>query len=597
MARFRKELIGKRDWQYGAAEEDSFIQDQIESLAKTTGLSQLCLRICWQRGLQDAESIQRFLSPSLEHLTSPFLIQDMDRAVERLVALRSEGGRLRVFGDYDVDGTCAAALLFRFFNEIQLPCDVEQPDRFKDGYGLNKEAIERAKNDEVNVLVTVDCGITSFEAAELAREYGIDLIVVDHHQIDPKRGLPVAQAVVNPQREDCQSGLKQLCGCGLAFYLAMSLRSKGRELGWFQSIPMPNLKQYLDLVVLATAADMVPLTGDNRILVKHGLDVLRQTQKPGLKALLDVAGIRSRDVSPGHLGFTLGPRINASGRMASAGMALRVLTTSDPEEGLKLARDLEALNRERADIQNQIWDEVRSRVEAGLEAGKFQHAVVLGDPNWHEGVVGIVASKVTEVFHKPAVILSMREDMAKGSVRSYGGKNVLQALRSCSHLLMGFGGHKMAAGLSLDFSKVEELASSFDQAIAEQESKKSLSPIRVDGQCSVDDLSLGVLREIEKLAPFGPGNPEPIFQLSARVQGKRVLKQRHLKMFLVDQGDSVGATRTLDAIWFNAAEDQEVLDKVLAPQTAQWVGVPEINRFRGQETPNFRVYDWRETNV
>ena len=303
---------------------------EISLLREQTGLSPLTLRTCVTRGLHSAEAIREFLNPRFDALCSPLKIRDMDKAVERLSRARSAQEHVRIFGDYDVDGTTGAALLSWIFKEYGLSASARQPDRFKDGYGLNVKAVEEAVADGAKILLTVDCGITSFDAARKARELGIDLIVVDHHQLDPVRGLPEALAVLNPQRPDCESGLKQLCGCGLAFYLAMALRAHGRTQSWWPAGSEPNLKTHLDLVVMATAADMVPLTGDNHVLVRYGLEVLKASRKPGVRALLEAAGLGAREISPGHLGFVLGPRINASGRMQSASLALELLTTEDP---------------------------------------------------------------------------------------------------------------------------------------------------------------------------------------------------------------------------------------------------------------------------
>ena len=358
------------------------------------------------------------------------------------------------------------------------------------------------------------------------------MIIIDHHQIDPQKGLPPALAVINPQRSDCTSGLKQLCGCGLAFYFAMALRSHGRQEGWFKDKGEPNLKQHLDLVVMATAADMVPLTGDNHILVRYGLEVLKTAKKPGVKALMESAGLGSRDLSPTHLGFVLGPRINASGRMQSASLALELLTTQDPGRAIELASELERLNQERATLQNQIWDEIRVRVEKGLAEGKYRHGIVVADSGWHEGVVGIVASRVTETFRKPAAVIALREDFGKGSVRSYGGKDVLAALRECSSHLLGFGGHRHAAGLSLSLEKVDQFADAFDQALENIQMEASGGTLFVEGSCALDDLDVRSLQELEKLGPFGPGNPEPVFMVRATVRNHRVLKGRHLKLNL-----------------------------------------------------------------
>ncbi len=586
----------------------------LDRLAQQTGLSRLTLQVCVQRGFEGPEAIQAFLTPRLDQLTPASRIQDLERAAERLAQAREAHERIRVFGDYDVDGTTATALLlwvFRDFGWPEAEVDAVQPDRFRDGYGLGVSAVEQAAQDGIQVLVTVDCGITSFEAAARARDLGIDLIVVDHHSIDPERGLPPAYAIVNPKRRDCLSGLTQLCGCGLAFYLAIGLRQVGRMRQWFN--PAPNLKQHLDLVVLATAADRVPLTGDNHVLVKVGLEVLKASQKPGVKALLEAAGLGLKELSPGHLGFVLGPRINASGRLQSASLALELLTTQDPAQAAILAQTLEGLNRERSDIQNQIWDDLRLRVEQEMTQGKHAAAVVVADPGWHEGVVGIVASRVTEAFQKPAVVLAIRdaEGFAKGSVRSYGDCDVLEALRECSSHLLGFGGHRFAAGLSVATSQWEAFAEAFNQAVAQAtrpEELRKASALWVEGECQVSDLTVQTVEELERLGPFGPGNPEPVFVIRADVGDYRILKERHLKLTLQSPMDvqepeipfpSQGRARVregaVDAIWFHAAERPEVLEQVTAQEASYWAGVPELNRFRGRVTPTFRVRDWRES--
>ena len=592
-------FFGNRRWKVRGtkAGPDSELERNFESrireLHEKTGLSPVTLRVCLQRGLETAEEISTYLTPKLDQLTDPHKIKDMNEAVERLVLAKKQGEKVRVFGDYDVDGTCGAALLTWIFKELGISSDAVQPDRFKDGYGLNVKAVEAAR-EAAQVLITVDCGITSFEPIRRARELALDVIVVDHHQIDPVKGLPDALAVIDPQRADCPSGLKQLCGCGLAFYLAMALRARWRKEGWFEAGKEPNLKAHLDLVVIATAADQVPLTGDNRILVRHGLEVLRNSKKPGVRALMEVAGLGSRTLSPGHLGFTLGPRINASGRMDSASIALEMLTTSDAARGLALALQLEQLNKERSEVQNRIWDEIRLQVEKAIAAGHFKHGILVADPGWHEGVVGIVASRVTETFHRPAAVVALREDLGKGSVRSFGGKDVLAAIRACSDLLLGFGGHRHAAGFSVGLGQVEELARRFDEALATIPREYEQDILLVEGECTVSDLNIKTLEELESLGPFGTGNPEPVFTMRASVQSTRVIKERHLKLQLQEcdvQAVSNGS-RALEALWFNIAE--RVDPSELMDGHGEWAGVPELNRFRGQVTPQLRVKDFRK---
>lgn len=577
----------------GRTEEE--LSQLIHSLQGETGLSPITLRVCILRGFDSPKAIRDYLSPKFENLTHPSKIRDMDQGVLRLSQARAQGEKVRIFGDYDVDGTTGAALLtwvLRDFGYSPQLFDVRQPDRFKDGYGLNPGAVEEAVRDGVRVLVTVDCGITSFVAAQKARELGLDLIVIDHHQIDPEKGLPPALAVINPQRADCESGLKQLCGCGLAFYFALALRLQGRKEGWFQERGEPNLKQHLDLVVMATAADMVPLTGDNHILVRYGLEVLRNAKKPGVKALMESAGLGAKTLSPSHLGFVLGPRINASGRMQSASLALELLTTLDSGRASELAFELERLNQERASLQNQIWDEIRARVEKGIAEGKYRHGIAVADSNWHEGVVGIVASRVTEMFRKPAAVIALREDFGKGSVRSYGGKDVLAALRECSKTLLGFGGHRHAAGLSVSLDQMDHFAAAFDQALEKIPMEKSGGILYFEGDCSLDELDVKSLQELESLGPFGPGNPEPVFRVKASVKNHRVLKGRHFKLNL-----STEIGRPMEAIWFHAAERSDIAMDSLSKEESEWAGVPELNRFRGLVTPTFRVRDWRKIEV
>jgi len=576
-----------REW---IPRDERFLSEEGKRLAtelrKSTGLTDLTIRLCISRGLTSAEEIQEFLNPKLDRLRDPLTIRDMDRAVERLARAREAGEPVRIFGDYDVDGTTGAALLSWFFREAGFYYEATQPD------GLGVKAVQETAEKKFPILVTVDCGITSFDAAEAARELGIDLIIIDHHQIDAVRGLPPAFAVVNPQRPDDESGLKELCGCGVAFYLIRAVRAEGRKRGWWPSGQEPNLKKHLDLVVMATAADMVPLIGDNHILVKQGLEVLKASTKPGVAALLDSAGLMHRDFGPSSLGFAIGPRINASGRMSNASHALELLTTEDRNRAVTLAGDLERLNQERQALQNTIWDEVRLRVEAGLAAGKYRHAILVGDANWHEGVVGIVASKVTETFRKPAAVLALREDYGKGSVRSYGGKDVLEALRRSSGLLRSFGGHKYAAGLSVELVNFEDLAIAFDEAVGSlEDAHAGERPLLTEGDATIEELDFKTLQEIERLGPFGPGNPEPIFVVRAKTVGHSVMKGRHLKLSLAGTGIAPGSL--MEAVWFHAAEREETFAAATRGENL-WAATPEINRFRGRATPTLRVKDRRD---
>ncbi len=582
----------KQIWTYKNQEES--LKKAALSLSEAAGISLMAATLCVNRGLSSAEEVRVFLNPKLENLTHPFKIQDLEKAARRIFDSqnRPDPEKIRVFTDYDVDGTTGAALLTWFFRDLKFNFSVRQPDRFKDGYGLNVGAVEEAHADGVKILITVDCGITNFDAAKKAAELGIELIIVDHHSIDPIHGVPLAFAAIDPQRSDDSSGLKMLCGCALAFYLSLGIRSLARDAGYFHQhaangVIEPNMKNLLDLVVIATAADMVPLIGDNRILVKHGLDILKETQKPGLKSLCEHAGFSNKTMNASSLGFSIGPRINASGRMGSAETAYRILISKDPTESHQLAQELESINKQRADLQNQIWDEVRAMVSEGIEGGKFSHAVVVASSNWHEGVVGIVASKVTDHFKRPAIVMAIREDgIAKGSVRSYAGYNVLEALHLTKEHLKGYGGHKFAAGLSLSSEGVSAFSSAYNDAIS------MLTPIRreeiyeLEGEFTLEDFTLQAIEEIEKFAPYGTGNPEPLFGVKAHVEFQSVLKGRHMKLKL-------GPGRPFEGIWFNAAERLEVTE--LLEKSAQqrkaclFAGIPELNRYLGRVTPTLRI--------
>jgi len=581
-----------KTWIYKNEKES--LQRAALSLSESAGISMMAATLCVNRGLNTADEVKVFLNPRLDQLTHPFKITDLEKSARRIFESQTATvpEKIRVFTDYDVDGTSGAALLTWFFRDLKFNFSVKQPDRFKDGYGLNVAAVDEAHADGVKILITVDCGITNFDAAKRAQELGIELIIVDHHLIDPVHGVPPAFAVIDPHRADDTSGLKMLCGCALGFYLCLGIRSMARDAKYFeeraaQGVVEPNMKSLLDLVVIATAADMVPLIGDNRILVKHGLDVLKETQKPGLKALCDQAGFATKTMNASSLGFSIGPRINASGRMGSAETALKVLTTKDSVEAHNLAQELELINKQRMELQNQIWDEVRGKVNQGIEDGKYAHAVVVASENWHEGVVGIVAAKVTEHFKRPAIILAIREDgIAKGSVRSYGGYNVLEALHLTKDFLAGYGGHKYAAGLSLNQDDLEKFVLAYNEAVGSLSPSKNGDTFELEGKFELKDFTPKAIEEIEKFAPYGTGNPEPMFAVAAYVDQQNVLKGRHVKLKL-------GPPKSLEGIWFNAAERLEVTE--LLEKSAQhrevclFAGIPELNRYMGRVTPTLRI--------
>ncbi len=557
----------KRPWLLRAP----FDRSEIDALAKASNISQLAARICWLRGYRTVDAVEKYLRPSLAHLSSPWVLDDMHKAVERILRAHSEATRILIFGDYDVDGTAGAALLGRFFKILGFEPLVWQPDRFLDGYGLGPQFIDRAQDAGIGLIVAVDCGSSSFEAATRARELGMDVIVLDHHALD--KGVPDFYACVNPQRGDF---LRELCGCGVAFYLAIALRQRWREKGLFHN-GEPNLRSFLDLVTIATACDMVPLQGDNHILVRTGMEVLRQTDKVGLRALLDQAGVFAgqKQLTPSLLGFVLGPRINASGRMASASTALELLMTDDEVRAKELAQVLESLNTDRMVLQDEIWKGVQLKLEQGVP----EFGIVLWDDAWHEGVVGIVASRIVDVYRRPAIVISAQS--GKGSVRSAIGIDVLAVLAQLEDYLVQYGGHRFAAGVRVKDGQLKAFAQAFNAACQSAE-RHAHDALLVDGKCSYEELSLEVLYELERMGPFGPGNPEPLVCIEARAESVKLVKERHIRMQLF-QG-----TQSLSAIWFHGKDYVEGADVF----DGSWAGVPEVNRFRGRETLSFRIRDY-----
>jgi single-stranded-DNA-specific exonuclease len=542
------------------------------------------------------ESAKRFLEPSLKNLPDPFLLPDMDRGAERLAEAIVEKQKVGIYGDYDVDGTVGTAVLRRFLRMVGIEPVVYQPDRHKEGYGVNLSAVEKLAADGVQLLLTVDCGITSMKEVDRANELGMDVIICDHHE--PKEELPRAYAVLDHKRSDNESSIQSLSGAGVGFYLCVATRSVLRDIGHFEqedgSTKEPELRDLLDLVALATVADMVPLVEENRILLKAGLDKLRRSPNVGLRELLRVAGVRPEEVTPYHLGFLLGPRINASGRLGSANGALELLCTNSEETARALAEQLDEVNQERMRVQGEVSESAIEQADRIVKANSQIPALVLVGEDWHEGVIGIVASRVVEKFQRPVAIITLatHTGAGKGSVRGVGGLDMTLALEACASLLLGFGGHKAAAGLSISPEKIEEFQAGFAAAIGEQalkltDGKSVLLPkdITVDAVLNFEDLHPRSVELLEKLSPFGIGNPEPSFILSGvNITGMRTLKERHLKIQI-----SLPQNKSLEGFWANGAE------KLSEPssEAVDLVCLPQINTFRNLNKLELKIKDLR----
>jgi single-stranded-DNA-specific exonuclease len=473
-------------------------------------ISPLLARILVLRGLADGESARRYLSSSLRSdLPSPFEMADMEAAVDRIVRALKKQERIAIWGDYDVDGTTGAAVLVSFLREVGADPIYHVPHRIEEGYGLNFDGLRRLYQRGVTLVVTVDCGISNADEVEAAREIGLDIVIVDHHQ--PPPALPPAVAVINPHRADCRFPDKGLCAAGLAFYLVIGLRARLRAAGWFAAAGEPDIRRYLDIVTLGTIADMVPLKGVNRTLIRRGLIELGGSMRPGLAALKQVANIGAGPVTAGQVGFQLGPRINAAGRVDYGIKVVELLTTGSSEVALRIAHELDAHNRERRVIEAQVLESAMSQAQERVTSTDC-YSVVVGGEGWHPGVLGIVASRLVERFYRPAVVIGFSDGAGKGSARSIRGFHMVEGFRRCADYLEKFGGHEHAGGLSLKTDKFDLFARAFEGVARDCLDAGDLLPLlEIDAELNFSQIGFPVIRELETLKPFGVGNPEPLF--------------------------------------------------------------------------------------
>jgi single-stranded-DNA-specific exonuclease len=504
-------------------------------LARALSIHPLAARVLATRGLADPAEAARFLSPRLEDLPDPFTMKGMEAAVGRLVRAVEGGEPIACYGDYDVDGVTSTTLLSSFLRAAGGLVSTYVPHRLVEGYGLNAAAVQRLAGEGVRLIVTLDCGITSVaEVAEAAR-LGVDVVVVDHHTVPIE--LPAAAAILNPHQTGCGYPSKHLAAVGVTFNLALALRRRLRERGRFgPSRPEPNLRESLDLVALGTVADVVPLVEVNRLLVRFGLAELGKARRPGIRALLRVAGVATGDVTAAQVGFRLGPRINAAGRLDDAGRGVRLLSTSDPGTADALAEELDRENRARQEIERQILEEALADAAERVAAGA--RGLVLSRPGWHPGVVGIVASRVVERFHRPAVLVGVADGVGRGSGRSIERFHLHEALSACSGSLSRFGGHRHAAGVTLDPGAIPAFREAFERHAASVLRDEDLVPrTRIEGWVHGDMLDERAAVDLERLAPFGAGNPEPVFALRVRPSRARQVGAAgiHLKLVLADR--------------------------------------------------------------
>lgn len=493
----------------------------VTALAESLKMPQLLACILVQRNLCQPEAARSFFSSSLSSdLPSPFLMAGMKEAVERLVLALERKERVCIWGDYDVDGTTGTAVLVAFLREIGADPQYYIPHRIHEGYGLNSEGLRRLKSLGAQLVISVDCGISNHPEVEVARELGIDIVIVDHHELPLK--IPSAVAIINPHRTDCAFPDKSLSAAGLAFYLVIGLRAKLRETGWFGDGKVPDIRRYLDIIALGTIADMVPLKGVNRVLTRRGLMELGGTTRPGVLALKQVAGVSEGKVGAGQVGFRLGPRINAAGRMDVGLKVVEMLTTDSHEDALRIAQELDDHNRERQQMEASVLKEALSQIKADPEF-EGRYTIVLASEGWHPGVLGIVASRVVERFHRPTVVIGFDQEKGKGSARSIRGFHMVEGLKQCADFLEGFGGHEFAGGLTIRPERWRLFSRRFEQVAKSTLEPDHLIPLlEVDVALSFSDIGLRMVRMLREFEPFGVGNPEPLFM----TRGVEILERK-----------------------------------------------------------------------
>ena len=514
-------------WTYTPTSESE--EDAAQTLAHKLNIAPVLARLLLRRGITTESAAKRFFRPQLTDLINPFLMKDMDLAVDRLNDAIGRKERILVYGDYDVDGCTAVALVYKFLQQFYSNIDYYIPDRYDEGYGISEKSINHAHETGVSLIIILDCGIKAIKEIAYAKSLGIDFIICDNHV--PDETLPDAVAILNPKRNDDSYPFKHLCGCGVGFkFMQGFARSNG--------IPFSQLQPTLDLCAISVAADLVPIEGENRILAYHGLRQMNQAPSTGLKAIIEICGMTGRQVTMSDITFKIGPRINASGRMENGRESVDLLVEKDYDRALKIADNINDYNEQRKDIDKQMTDEA-NQIVARLESQQHSTSIVLYDENWKKGVIGIVASRLTEIYFRPTIVITRDGDLATGSARSVAGFDIYAAIKSCRDLLMNFGGHTYACGLTLKWSDVKKFQERFQEYVDNHIMPEQTEPtLNIDAYIEFKDITKKLHSDLRKFAPFGPGNPKPVFATedvydfgTSKVVGRQ---QEHIKLELVD---------------------------------------------------------------
>ncbi|MEE1231980.1 MAG: single-stranded-DNA-specific exonuclease RecJ [Phocaeicola sp.] len=514
-------------WNYQPPTEEQ--KEAARALAKEIGISPILCKLLLERGIKTAAAAKRFFRPQLNELHDPFLMKDMDVAVERLNKAMGRKERILVYGDYDVDGTTAVALVYKFLQQFYSNIDYYIPDRYNEGYGVSEKGIDYAYETGVKLIIVLDCGIKAIEEIAYAKEKGIDFIICDHHV--PDEALPDAVAILNPKRADSTYPYEHLSGCGVGFKLMQAFAINN-------GIDFHQLTPLLDLVAVSIASDIVPIMGENRVLAYHGLKQLNSNPSVGLKAIIDICGLSEKDINMSDIVFKIGPRINASGRIQNGKEAVELLTEKDFSIALEKASLINQYNETRKDLDKSMTEEANHIVDK-LEGLANRRSIVIYNADWHKGVIGIVASRLTEIYYRPAVVLTRTDQLATGSARSVSGFDVYKAIEHCRDLLENFGGHTYAAGLSMKVENVEKFTQRFEQYVSDHILPEQTSAtIDIDAQLDFRDITPKFFSDLKKFNPFGPDNHKPVFCTfnvydygTSKVVGR---DQEHIKLELVD---------------------------------------------------------------
>jgi single-stranded-DNA-specific exonuclease len=542
-------------------------QKEVRALQEKLGIHPVICKILVQRKIQSFEEARAFFRPQLSELHDPFLMKDMQKAVDRIVSALQAREKIMVFGDYDVDGTTAVACLFQFLldNYESDKLDYYIPHRYKEGYGISKKGIDLAHTNGVTLIISLDCGIKSVDLISYAKELGIDFIVCDHHMPDAQ--LPPATAILNPKQSDCPYPYKELCGCGVGFKLITALCIH-------MQMPDEYYLRYLDLVVTAIAADIVPITGENRVLAYFGLKRVNEHPSPGIKALIQLSKIEHQTLTINNLIYVIAPRVNAAGRMDDARLAVQLFVEKDPAKSAGLAEQLHSHNDDRKEADLSITVEAMEMIENDLAQASRRSTVVF-QPHWHKGVVGIVASRLIDRFYRPTVVLTQSGDIVAGSARSVAGFNLYEAVHACREHLLGYGGHFAAAGMTLLPDQVAAFREKFEEIVAATIGPDQLSPeINIDAEVRLADLKNSFYNILCQMEPFGPENTRPVF-MARRVKNNgwsKIVKDQHIKFSLLQDNVLFNGIGFGLAEKFPLLEDEKPVDIVFTLDENEWNG-------------------------